>query len=158
MILNRENLRASNTTATMTILTISTIFKESQSLSTRARNDATSNVERQNLNDLNDAKIKRELTNLKRARVKTIKMKQLIKNYEKLIKKFELNLLMNLIQLNKEKLLKVRDFTSYKNSHQRELNVFIRECNEVFEIRRLIYNNDVDKILYAKNMLIETLT
>ena len=64
---------------------------------------------------------------------------------------------MNLAQLNREKLLKVRDLTSYKNSHQRELNVFIQKCNEIFETRRLIYNDDVDKILYARNMLIEIL-
>ena len=141
----------------MTILTISTIFEESQSLSMKTKNDATSNLKRQNLNDLNDAKIERELTNLKRVHVKTVKMKQLIKNREELIKEFESNFMMNLIQLNRKKLLKVRDFTSYKNSHQRELNVFIRECNEIFETRRLIYNDDVDKILYARNMLIETL-
>ena len=141
----------------MTTLTVSTISEESQFLSTKARNDATSNAERQNLNDLNDAKIERELTNLKRIRVKTIKMKQLIKNREKLIREFESNFLMNSIQLNKKKLLKVRDFTSYKNSHQRELNVFIRECNKIFKIHRLTYNDDVDKILYVRNMLIETL-
>ena len=157
LISNRENLRVLNTAAAITILTVSTIFEESQSLSTRARNDATSNLKRQKLNNLNDAKIERELANLKRARVKTVKMKQLIKNREKLIRRFKLNLLMNLIQLNKKKLLKVRDFTSYKDSHQRELNVFIQECNEIFEICRLIYSDDVDKILYAKNMLIETL-
>ena len=141
----------------MTISTVLTIFEKSQFLSTRARNDATSNLKRQNLNSLNNAKIERELANLKRARVKTIKMKQLIKNCEKLIKRFELNFLMNSIQLNREKLLKIRDLTSYKDSHQRELNVVIRKCNEIFETRRLTYNDDVDKILYARNMLIETL-
>ena len=97
LISNRENLRVSNTTAAMTTSTISTIFEESQLLSTKTRNDATSNLERQKLSDLNDAKIERELTNLKRARVKAVKMKQLIKNREKLIKKFKSNFLMNSI-------------------------------------------------------------
>ena len=97
VISNRENFRVLNTTAAITTSTISTIFEEFQSFSTKAKNDATSNVECQNLNDLNDAKIERELTNLKRARVKTIKMKQLIKDREKLIKKFKSNFLINLI-------------------------------------------------------------
>ena len=114
-------------------LTILTIFEKSQSLSTKAKTDVTNNIKRQNFNDLNDAKIERKLTNLKQARVKTIKMRQLIKSCEKLIKELESNSLINSIQLNKEKLLKICDFTLYKNSHERELNVFILECNKVFK-------------------------
>ena len=117
LISNQKNLRISNTIVVIMTLTILTIFEEFQLLLTRTKNDATNEIKRQNLNDLNDAKIERDLTNLKRTRVKTIKMRQLIKNREKLIKEFESNFLMNSIQLNREKLLKVREFTSYKDSH-----------------------------------------
>ena len=46
VISNRENLWVLNTTVVLTTLTILTIFEEFQSLSTKTRNDATSNLKR----------------------------------------------------------------------------------------------------------------
>jgi hypothetical protein len=51
----------------------------------------------------------------------------------------------------KKKFFKIVNYKEYKNITQHDLNIFIRECNEMFEIRRNIYANDKDKILFAKN-------
>jgi hypothetical protein len=53
----------------------------------------------------------------------------------------------------KKKFFKIVNFKKYKNITQHDLNIFIRECNEVFEIRRNIYANDKDKILFARSFL-----
>jgi hypothetical protein len=53
--------------------------------------------------------------------------------------------------LQKKKLFKIVNFKKYKNIIQHDLNIFIRECNERFEIRRNIYVNDKDKTLFARN-------
>jgi hypothetical protein len=55
--------------------------------------------------------------------------------------------------LQKKKLFKIVNSKKYKNITQHDLNIFIRECNEVFEIRRNIYANDKDKIFFAKSFL-----
>jgi hypothetical protein len=55
--------------------------------------------------------------------------------------------------LQKKKFFKIVNFKKYKNIIQHDLNIFIRECNEMFEIRRNIYANDKDKILFAKSFL-----
>ncbi len=55
--------------------------------------------------------------------------------------------------LQKKKLFKIVNFKKYKNITQHDLNIFIRECNEIFEIRRNIYANDKNKILFAKSFL-----
>ncbi len=52
--------------------------------------------------------------------------------------------------LQKKKLFKIVNSKKYKSITQHDLNIFIRECNEMFEIRRNIYANDKDKILFAK--------
>ncbi len=41
----------------------------------------------------------------------------------------------------------------YKNTTQHDLNIFIRECREIFEIRRHIYFDDKNKILFVKSFL-----
>jgi hypothetical protein len=53
--------------------------------------------------------------------------------------------------LQKKKLFKIVNFKKYRNITQHDLNTFIRECNEIFEIRRNIYANDKDKILLTKS-------
>jgi hypothetical protein len=53
--------------------------------------------------------------------------------------------------LQKKKFFKIVNFKKYKNITQHDLNIFIRKCNEMFEIRRNIYANDKDKILFAKS-------
>jgi hypothetical protein len=44
--------------------------------------------------------------------------------------------------LQKKKLFKIVNCKKYKNIIQHDLNIFIRECNEMFEIQRNIYAND----------------
>jgi hypothetical protein len=41
----------------------------------------------------------------------------------------------------------------YKNTTQHGFNIFIRECREIFEIRRHIYFDDKNKILFVKSFL-----
>jgi hypothetical protein len=53
----------------------------------------------------------------------------------------------------KKKFFKIVNFKKYKNITQHDLNIFIQECNEIFEIRRNIYANDKNKILFARNFL-----
>jgi hypothetical protein len=55
--------------------------------------------------------------------------------------------------LQKKKLFKIVNSKKYKNITQHDLNIFIRECNEMFEIRRNIYANDKDKIFFARSFL-----
>jgi hypothetical protein len=55
--------------------------------------------------------------------------------------------------LQKKKLFKIVNFKKYKNITQHDLNIFIRKCNEMFEIRRNIYANDKNKIFFARNFL-----
>jgi hypothetical protein len=55
--------------------------------------------------------------------------------------------------LQKKKLFKIVNFKKYKSITQHDLNIFIRKCNEMFEIRRNIYANDKDKILFARSFL-----
>jgi hypothetical protein len=55
--------------------------------------------------------------------------------------------------LQKKKLFKIVNFKKYKSITQHDLNIFIRKCNEVFEIRRNIYANDKDKIFFARSFL-----
>ncbi len=56
-------------------------------------------------------------------------------------------------EFQKKKLFKIVDSKKYKSTTQHDLNIFIRECNEMFEIRRNIYANDKDKILFARSFL-----
>jgi hypothetical protein len=55
--------------------------------------------------------------------------------------------------LQKKKLFKIVNSKKYKSITQHDLNIFIRECNEVFEVRRNIYADDKDKILFARSFL-----
>jgi hypothetical protein len=53
--------------------------------------------------------------------------------------------------LQKKKFFKIVNFKKYKNIMQHDLNIFIREYNEMFEIRRNINANDKNKILFARS-------
>jgi hypothetical protein len=53
----------------------------------------------------------------------------------------------------KKKFFKIVNFKKYKSITQHDLNIFIRECNEMFEIRRNTYANDKNKILFARSFL-----
>jgi hypothetical protein len=68
----------------------------------------------------------------------------------------QLAFLMNRImidELQKEKFLKIVNSKKYKNSTQHDLNIFIRECRKIFEIRKHIYSDDKNKILFVKSFL-----
>ncbi len=64
--------------------------------------------------------------------------------------------LMNRIMIDehqKKKFFKIMNSKKYKNATQHDLNTFIRECREIFEIRRHIYSDDKNKILFARSFL-----
>ncbi len=61
-------------------------------------------------------------------------------------------------ELQKKKLFKIVDLKKYKNIIQHDLNIFIQEYNEMFEIRRNIYTNDKNKIFFAKSFFEDVLT
>ncbi len=56
-------------------------------------------------------------------------------------------------EFQKKKLFKIVNSKKYKSITQHDLNIFIRECNEMFEIRKNIYANDKNKILFARSFL-----
>jgi hypothetical protein len=53
--------------------------------------------------------------------------------------------------LQKKKFFKIMNSKKYKNTTQHDLNIFIRECRKIFEIRRHIYFDDKNKILFVKS-------
>jgi hypothetical protein len=76
----------------------------------------------------------------------------------KIVEFFEnkLVLLMNQIMINefqKKKFFKIMNSKKYKNATQHDFNTFIRKCRKIFEIRRYIYFDDKNKILFVKNFL-----
>jgi hypothetical protein len=58
--------------------------------------------------------------------------------------------------LQKEKVFKTVDSMKYKETNQRDLNKYVRECNAVFEIKSHIYVDDKIKILFVQRLLIDT--
>lgn len=57
--------------------------------------------------------------------------------------------------ITKENLMKkqfflTNNFKKYKNINQHEFNVFIRECVDVLEVRRIIYVNNLNKNFFAQ--------
>ncbi len=65
-------------------------------------------------------------------------------------------LLMNRImidELQKKKFFKIMNSKKYKSATQHDFNTFIRECRKIFEIRRHIYFDDKNKILFVKSFL-----
>ncbi len=68
----------------------------------------------------------------------------------------QLILLMNRImidELQKKKFFKIMNSKKYKSTTQHDFNIFIRECRKIFEIRRHIYFDDKNKILFVKSFL-----
>jgi hypothetical protein len=103
--------------------------------------------------------LQRELDQLneKRRRIELLREMQKTKTI-KIVKFFEVIFTMStnrnkIDDLQKKKLFKIVNFKKYKNVTQYNLNIFIREYNEMFEIRRNIYANDKDKIFFAKSFL-----
>ncbi len=107
----------------------------------------------------NYAALQRELDllNEKRRRVKLLREMQKIRaiktaEFSEVILATSMN--HNKIDdLQKKAFFEIVNSKKYKNITQHDLNIFIRECNEIFEIRRNIYANDKNKILFARSFL-----
>jgi hypothetical protein len=56
-------------------------------------------------------------------------------------------------ELQKKKFFKIMNSKKYKNTTQHDLNIFIRECRKIFEIRKHIYFDDKNKILFVRSFL-----
>jgi hypothetical protein len=101
----------------------------------------------QELDQLNEKRRRVQLLR-KMQRIRTIKIAEFFEEiFAALTNRSEID------DLQKKKLFKIVNFKKYKDITQHDLNIFIRECNEVFEIRRNIYANDKDKILFARSFL-----
>ncbi len=93
----------------------------------------------------------------KRKRIELLKKIEKTKAI-KIVEFFETQLisLMNRImidELQKKKLFKIMNSKKYKSTTQHDLNIFIRKCRKIFEIRKHIYFDDKNKILFVKNFL-----
>jgi hypothetical protein len=100
--------------------------------------------------ELNQFKQKRERVKLlkKIEKVKTIKIAKFFEN--KFV--FLMNRIM-IDELQKKKFLKIMNSKQYKHATHHDFNTFIRKCREIFEIRRHIYFDDKNKILFVKSFL-----
>jgi hypothetical protein len=105
----------------------------------------------------NYAALQRELDQLneKRRRVELLRKMQKTKTI-KIAEFFEIILATStnrneIDDLQKKNFFKIVNSKKYKNITQHDLNIFIRECNDMFEIRRNIYANDKNKILFARS-------
>jgi rubrerythrin len=58
------------------------------------------------------------------------------------------NLLRNILRDERSKVVKEFDFYQTKNQH--ELNIFLRKCMQIFEIRFVTYRRDLDRVQYAQ--------
>jgi hypothetical protein len=112
----------------------------------------------------NYAALQRELDQLneKRRRIELLRKVQKTKAI-KIIEFFEIIFATStnrneIDDLQKKKFFKIVNFKKYKDITQHDLNIVVRKCNEMFEIRRNIYANDKNKILFAKNFLDDVLT
>ncbi len=103
--------------------------------------------------------MQRELNQLNKERQQTQLFREMQKiKTVKIIKFFDETLVIltnrTLIdEFQKKKLFKIVNSKKYKNIIQHNLNIFIQECNEMFEIQKNIYANDKNKILFARSFL-----
>jgi hypothetical protein len=54
-------------------------------------------------------------------------------------------------ELQKKRFFKIMNSKKYKNATQHDFNIFIRKCRKIFEIRKHIYFDDKNKILFVKS-------
>ncbi len=54
------------------------------------------------------------------------------------------NILRNILRDERSKIVKEFDFYQTKNQH--ELNIFLRKCMQVFEVRSVIYRINIDRV------------
>jgi hypothetical protein len=74
---------------------------------------------------------------------KTIRQTQFVLWFE--------NTLRNILRDERSKVVKESDFYQTKNQH--ELNIFLRKCMQVFEVRSVIYRINLDRVQYAQMWL-----
>jgi hypothetical protein len=58
----------------------------------------------------------------------------------------------NLI-MKHEKYLNIIKFEIYKNNNSQKLNIFIKVCQMLFDVRFVIYANDLHRINFVKSLL-----
>jgi hypothetical protein len=58
------------------------------------------------------------------------------------------NILRNTLRDERSKVVKESDF--YQTKRQHELNIFLRKCMQVFEVRFVIYRMNLDRVQYAQ--------
>jgi hypothetical protein len=98
--------------------------------------------------ELNQFEQKRKRVELLRKieKAKTIKIVEFLEN--KFV--FLMNRIM-IDELQKKKFFKIMNSKKYKSATQHDLNTFIRKCRKIFEIRKHIYSDDKNKILFVKS-------
>jgi hypothetical protein len=57
-----------------------------------------------------------------------------------------------------ERYLNIIKFEIYKNNNSQELNIFIRVCQMMFDVRFVIYENDFHRINFVKFLLSNTVS
>jgi hypothetical protein len=55
--------------------------------------------------------------------------------------------------MRREKYLEIMKSKIYKNHNFQKLDIFIKACHIVFNVRSIIYNNDFDQINFVKLLL-----
>ncbi len=61
------------------------------------------------------------------------------------------NVLRNIFRDERSKIVKKSDF--YQTKIQHELNIFLRKCMQIFEVRSVIYRMNLDRVQYAQMWL-----
>ncbi len=100
--------------------------------------------------ELNQFEQKRKRIELLRKIEKTKTIK--IAEFSEIQLAFSMNRIM-IDELQKKKFFKIMNSKKYKSTTQHNLNIFIRKCRKVFEIRKHIYFDDKNKILFVKSFL-----
>jgi hypothetical protein len=55
--------------------------------------------------------------------------------------------------MRRERYLEITKSEIYKNHNSQKLDIFMKACQIVFDVRSIIYSNDFDQINFAKSLL-----
>jgi hypothetical protein len=55
--------------------------------------------------------------------------------------------------MRRERYLEITKSKIYKNHNSQKLDIFMRACQIVFDVRSIIYSDDFDRINFAKSLL-----
>ncbi len=55
--------------------------------------------------------------------------------------------------IKQKKYLNITKSEMYKKNNSQKLNIFVRACQIVFDVRSMIYQNDVHRINFVKSLL-----